>query len=255
MNWIVKYTDEGIGYLVIATNEESIIVKPMNILFKYPTRSRPEWFKETLKKYYSMLSGKNQCHFLITLDNDDETMNNKKMKTFMNDFSNLQYKYGNHKTKIEAINADMENIDFDVLFLISDDMIPMVPGFDFIIAKNMQKYFPDLDGALHFYEGRPSPVNCITLTIMGKKLYDYFGYIYHPDYKSLCCDHEYSDEVRRMKKVKEFSRVLVKHCWTGDHRNADDLYNHNNAHQDFDKSVYNKRKMMRFPRKISCLKK
>ncbi len=188
----------------------------MRFLFKYPTFRRPEWFQQTLNTYYFMLSNKHNYEFLITLNEDDETMNNKEMREFMDSYTHLKYKFGNHKTKIDACNADMEGEnDFDILFLISDDMIPIVPGFDDVIVNMMKEHFPNLDGALHFDDNCCGRDRTITLSIMGKKLYDRFGYIYHPDYKSFFCDNEFTDEVRRMKKVFYSSLVIVKHDWKG----------------------------------------
>ena len=42
---------------------------------------------------------------------------------------------------MDAINANLENIDFDILLLASDDMIPQVQGFDTIIKNQMAKTF------------------------------------------------------------------------------------------------------------------
>jgi len=203
---------------------------------------------QTLNKYYSRLSGKNQCRFLITLDEDDETMNNDKMRIFMDGFLNLTYKYGGHETKIEAINADMKDEDFDILFLVSDDMIPIVSGFDIIVAESMKRYFPNLDGALHFNDGFIGRDKCITLSIMGKKLYDYFGCIYHPDYKSFWCDQEFTDVVRRLRKVRYFPQVIVKHKWTGGSKSLDTLYARNSKLNKFDKQTYIRREKKGFPK-------
>jgi len=217
----------------------------MRILFKYPTRDRPDWFKQTLKKYYSMMSGKTQYRFLITLNEDDETMNNLEMKVFMNGFPNLTYKYGNHKTKVEAVNADMQNEDFDILVLVSDDMIPIVKDFDDVIVKAMKKYFPDLDGALHFPDGKFRGT-IITLSIMGKKLYNYFGYIYNPIYKSFGCDNEFRDIVYRIKKVAYIQRVIIKHKWGGANKEncKDVLYKRNFILGEEDGPLYCSRKQI-----------
>ena len=164
----------------------------------------------------------------------------------MDSYTHLRYKYGAHKSKIAAINADMKGEDFDVLFLISDDMIPIVPGFDDVIVNLMKEHFPNLDGALHFDDNCLGGYQTITLSIMGKKLYDRFGYIYHPDYKSFYCDVEFTDEVRRMKKVFYSSLVIVKHDWKGNI--GDSVYKRNTKLGRGDKAVYNKRKATGFPR-------
>lgn len=221
----------------------------MKILFKYPTRQRPEWFKKTLQTYIDMLSEKHYCTFFITIDDDDETMNNDEMKKFIiKPHNNIGYRVGNHKTKIDACNADLGGQDFDILFLISDDMIPVVKGFDNIIASNMESYFPDLDGALFFNDGFLGKDKTITLSILGKKLYDHFGYIYHPDYKSFFCDTEFTEEVYRMKKVVYFDQVIVKHEWHGGPNSDDALYRHNSKLGVGDKAVYAKRKKLNFPK-------
>lgn len=222
----------------------------MKFLFKYPTRGRPEWFRQTLNLYYFMLgnSNKNEYEFLITLNTDDETMNNNEMREFMDSYTHLRYKYGEHKDKIAAVNADMENEDFDILFLISDDMTPIVPGFDNIIVELMQKYFPKLDGALHFDDDCLGGNRTITLSIMGKKLYDRFGYIYHPDYQSFYCDVEFTDEVRRMKKVFYSPLVIVKHDYKGNQKNRDETYRRNSTLGIRDKATYERRKVVGFPK-------
>jgi len=220
----------------------------MKFLFKYPSIGRPKWFQQTLNLYYSMLNNKHKYEFLITLNEDDKTMNNKEMREFMDSYTHLRYKYGKHKAKIAAVNADMKGEDFDILFLISDDMLPIVPGFDNVIVDLMLKHFPNLDGALHFDDDCCGGDRTITLSIMGKKLYDYFGYIYHPDYKSFYCDLEFTDEVRRMKKVFYSPLVIVKHDWKGGSKGGDAVYRRNTKLGRGDEKIFNKRKAMGFPR-------
>ena len=67
-------------------------------------------------------------------------------------------------------------------------MIPEIKGFDSIIRNEMQKLFPDTDGILWFFDGWRKDLN--TLCILGRKYYDRFGYIYHPDYNSFWSDAE-----------------------------------------------------------------
>ncbi len=222
----------------------------MNFLFKYATRGRAAWFMQTLEKYYSMLSGKHHYEFVLSLNTNDKAMNKPKMRAFMNSKPGLSYHYDNYETKIAAINADMKGLDFDILFLISDDMIPIVSGFDVIIAEEMKNHFPNLDGALHYPDGccNGSKDSAITLSIMGKKLYDYFGYIYHPDYKSFFCDEEFADVVRKMKKVVYIPKVIVKHAWHGGPNSDDALYRYNSKLGKGDKNVYLRRKKAGFPK-------
>lgn len=224
----------------------------MRILFKYPTRSRVNWFKSTLKKYYDMMSKGCDFRFLVTLDEDDLSMNNADVRTFLDRQVNLTYKYGVHRSKIEACNADIDLVrEWDILVLVSDDMIPVVKDYDKIIVDTMTKHFSDTDGALHFNDGCCGRDTCITLSIIGKKLYDRFGYIYHPAYKSFYCDSEFTNEVYRMKKVIYVPRVIIRHKWSGGPKSKDALYRRNSKMGGPDKETYNRRKLLDFPRENS----
>ena len=218
----------------------------MKILFKYATRSRPHWFQETIQTYLSMLSGMHQYEFVITCDTDDATMNNKKMISFMKKHS-LYYYFGNHKTKIEAINADMNAIlDWDICVVVSDDMIPVKQDFDISIVEEMTQSFPDTDGVLHFDDGlcnsNYSKDRTITLSILGRLFYNRFGYIYHPLYKSFYCDTEFTEVAQKMKKVKFVPEVIIKHEWSGGANSKDALYRRNSSLGKLDRTIYNTRK-------------
>jgi hypothetical protein len=213
----------------------------MKILLKYPSRSRKDWFINTLSLYRSMLSGNNPYEFRITMDVDDPSMNNASVRGFLADQPNLTYYYGHHRSKVEAINADMSDMDWDILILVSDDMIPMEKGFDQIIVDLMQEHFPDTDGALHFNDGLYGQDVTITLSIMGRKLYQRFNYIYAPEYYSFWCDNEFTDAVRELKKVHYDPRVIIKHDWKG-FAGSDALYKRNSGLGRADADTYQRRK-------------
>jgi len=221
--------------------------KKLKFLFKYPTMGRPDWFCETLGTYYKLLSGKHDYQFLVSLNEDDPTMLSADIIRHMMTQDNLIFRTGLHKSKVQAINADMDEVDdFDILVLVSDDMIPQQAGFDLIIAEDMLTHFPEMDGALHYNDGCCGQDKCITLSIMGKKMYDHFGYIYHPDYRSLFCDNEFTDVVRDMNKVRYFPSVIIKHDWKGG-RGGDHVYKRNGALWKQDQATYNRRKELNFP--------
>lgn len=223
----------------------------MKFLFKYPSRSRPELFKKIMTRYQSFLSGKHEYEFIVSLDDNDGTMNTTEMKKFLNSYYNVHYYYGPNKSKIQAINADMDKAksDWDILFLISDDMTPKVKGFDDIIAQNMAAFFPKKDALLHYNDGRVGK-RLVTLTVMGRKMYDNFGYIYHPDYVSLWSDNEQTEVARKMKKYKYFDIVLASHDWHGSARDQkrDKLYTRNEGYFRIDKLMFEKRKRYGFPK-------
>ena len=222
----------------------------MKILFKYATRERPNWFQQTLTKYFSMLSHNNPHQFIISLDEDDKTMNHDGMQSWMRmwDYC-LSFHYGNNKNKIEAINNDIYNYDWDILVVVSDDMIPVIQDFDKVICSDMQKYYPNLDGALHYNDDFCGGNRTITLSIMGRELYRQLGYVYHPDYKSFFCDNEFTEVVRKMNKVQYIDKVIISHkSWHGGGNSADALYKRNSKMGAPDEATYNKRKAKGFPK-------
>ena len=213
----------------------------MKFLFKYATRSRPKWFKDTLTRWINCLSGKHEALFVVSIDEDDESMVNPDMINWLNARSDkVTYSIRKTGTKIEAINGDVKGRDFDILVVVSDDMSPVFSGYDDTIARDMMTHFPQLDGALHYPDGQRGDL--ITLSIMGKKLYDKLGYVYYPGYISMWCDNEFTDVVKAMGKYKYLPTIIVRHEWMKD--GADDLYkcNANKEWWAHDKALYEARK-------------
>jgi len=181
----------------------------VKILYKYPTRDRPLKFARCLNQYYKLMDQDSDFEFAITVDNDDPAMNNPETREFLNQVKNATYNFGDSKTKIEAINSDIPDTDWDILVLVSDDMIPEVEKFDNIIREKMIKHFPDTDGVLWFFDGWRKDLN--TLCILGRKYYDRFGYIYHPDYKSFWCDAEFTEVANKLGKQVFIDQVIIRH--------------------------------------------
>ena len=188
----------------------------MRLLFKYPSRDRPDWFKETLATYYSKLSGNHTYRFVITLDEDDMTMNNSPMREWLNHQSHLTYLFGDHRSKVEACNSDMPDDEWDIVILVSDDMVPLVHGFDDLIVQDMQAHFPQLDGVIKYPDGyRPKEDPIITFTIMGRQFYERYGFLYWPTYKSQWCDNELTDVAIQWGKYFNCADRLgtIRHQW------------------------------------------
>ena len=179
------------------------------LLVKFPTRGRPQKFFYVLTLYYQYLKGKH-FEFVISCDEDDETMNNETVHNHFKQFPNLTAYYSKNANKVEAINANMEGKDFDILLLASDDMIPEIPGYDAIIKNTMLSTYPDFDGVLWFFDGFRKDLN--TLCILGKKYYDRFGYIYNPQYKTWFCDNEFTIVADMLKKQTPVNQVIIRHC-------------------------------------------
>jgi hypothetical protein len=190
----------------------------MTILVQFPTRARPEKFKEVLLKYIKMAETPSDMVFNISMDSDDLSMNNPSIREWFSELQTkyaLTFNYSNNKSKIEAVNANIDKIDsWDIVLLASDDMIPVVCGYDTVIREHMSQFFPDTDGVLWYYDGFRKDLN--TLSIMGRSYFNRFGYIYHPSYKSEWCDNEYQDIFTQLNKYKKIDMMIIRHehpCW------------------------------------------
>ena len=126
------------------------------LIIKFPTRNRPDKFKSVFTKYLTFLSGRHQVRFVITMDQDDITMNNPEIWEWLETRArnaDIKWVYGHSKSKIEACNANLEGENGDVLLLASDDMVPVMMGYDKIIFAAFQQVFPKFDGAIKFWDG------------------------------------------------------------------------------------------------------
>lgn len=220
----------------------------MKLLIKFPTRGRKSKFLSVIKKYYDLCEDKNNTHFLITLDDDDTEMNDKHTKDVLSTFNNLTVIYGKSTSKIHAVNRDLNdyNKDWDIVLLASDDMVPQVKGYDNIIRQKMSSTYPDTDGVLWFNDGfQKNKLN--TLSIMGKKYYKRFDYIYNPDYKSCWCDNEFMEVGNILKKQTYFDEVIIKHEHPDWGYGSSDFVHQNNVKDyNYDLNVYNTRKSHNF---------
>ena len=212
----------------------------MKIVYKLVTRGRPNLFKKNLSLFYERMSGHNEFEFLVPLDAGDLTMNNSSMKEFLSHFPHLSFDFFSPLGKIEATNLGLSDVEFDILVVLLDDMVPLVKDFDDIIVHHMNQYFPNLDGVLHFNDGYRRRQDLITIQIVGKQLFDYLGYLFHSDYLEYFCDREFTEVTYALNKVKYFPEVIIKH----DHiPKKIDWKNHP------DRAVFFRRQKLNFPKK------
>lgn len=223
----------------------------MRILLKCPTRSRPQKVAKTLETYVRMANHPELMGVLVSADVDDDTMTNDNAKSGINQAIRIcawkRIQFGGNKTKIEACNANMDIVDYpwDIVVLVSDDMIPQIKGYDDVIRNHMKARFPDTDGILWFNDGfQGEKLN--TLCVFGRKMYESLGYIYHPSYKSLFCDTELTDLCRSSLASKTmyvpYCIIRHEHPGTGFGQNMDALYTRNQGYWNDDMYNYIARK-------------
>jgi hypothetical protein len=217
----------------------------MKILIKFPTRNRKDKFFEVLQKYYDFATDLSKIEFLITLDFDDDSMNNQEVIDKLKSYENLRFVFGKSNNKIHAVNRDIELGDWDIILLASDDMIPIEKGYDEQIRFNMTINYPNTDGILWFNDGNRKDLN--TLCILGKKYYERFGYIYHPDYKSLWADNEFMTIGNLLKKQIFIDKVIIHHQhpdWG--YGGRDIIHSLNSTHDKYDRDIFVRRQKNNF---------
>lgn len=217
----------------------------MKLLIKFPTRGRSNKFLNVLRKYYDFLDDKT-TKIIITCDIDDVDMNQPHIKEVLSGYDNVKVCYGENKSKIDAINADLDGESFDIVLLASDDMTPLKKGYDTIIKQKMIEHYPDTDGVLWFNDGyQGKKLN--TLCILGKKYYDRFNYIYYPEYISVWSDNEFMNVGNILGKQTYFDEVIIQHQhpdWG--YGGRDQIHSLNIKNEKHDRELYNKRKMINF---------
>ncbi len=221
----------------------------MRILCKYPTRGRPAHFIARLREWTRLAYDPSKIAFLVSYDEDDATMNDVVIEQAESIHPSVVCVKGNSKSKIEACNKDLPEYagDWDIVLLISDDMVPVREAWDDLIRKMMGRYFPDTDGALWFWDGAQKKIN--TLECVGRKRWQSFGYLYRPEYFSFFCDDEQTAIGLRDKKLVMLEESLAGHqhpAWLGGMK-RDATYEKNNRFWAQDKATFHRRRDLGFP--------
>lgn len=179
------------------------------ILIKYPSRSRPLRFFNALNSIYQTAYEPESIFVLCTFDLDDKTMNTPHVIAELQNYQdyNLCAIYGESKSKIYAVNRDMDKIatdftiaaDWDILIVFSDDMRFDMRGWDEIVRCEFEKHGSDT--LLHIPD-QDTKDKLATMYIAGRRFYERFGYIYDPRFKSLWCDNLVMDIAQKLGKYK-----------------------------------------------------
>lgn len=209
------------------------------ILYKLTSRSRPA---NMYRAYNSVVDNATiEWRMILSVDADDATtLNSDEFKQMQWD-SKVSIHVGQSKNKIDAINRDVPQSEWDILVNLSDDQIFTKRGFDEVIAQCGKDEF------LHLPDGHVNEL-LPTMSVMGYDYYKRFGYIYHPDYASLWCDNEAMDVAKQLGCYKYVNEHIFEHlhpAWTGETPDAQLL--HTQSLYRRDERVYIKRKSLGFP--------
>lgn len=217
----------------------------MQILIKFPTRGRSDNFFRALDLYQNMAEEPEKLRVQVTIDDDDPDMTAPDVLERLAGYPRLVLTRGRSSSKIHAINRDLILEGWDILLLASDDMIPVEKGYDNVIRTRMREHYPDTDGVLWFNDGNRADLN--TLSILGRRFYDRFGYIYYPGYRSLYCDKEFTLVADRLGRQTYFDQVIIRHEHPSyGYGDMDAIHRDNKRNKDPDYRLFLRRRARRF---------
>jgi len=219
----------------------------MKILFKFPSRQRPERFFQTLDNLHSMIADKENFHIVCTLDIDDPTMNNEEVKARINGYAHTTAMWGLSRTKIDAFNRDMEDITgWDICVAVSDDIRFIVYGFDNLIREYFAINAPDTDGLLHVLDN-DAKLAVPVLYVAGRKYFERDLWIYNPLYWSVFADNESMDCAKLRNKYFYNGIQIINHLNPAyGHLPRDEQFDRQQNMWGHDEKIYYRRKAANF---------
>lgn len=197
-------------------------MKPLNLLVKFPSRNRPDRFFKSLDSVYATFRGKDNFHVSCTLDTNDLTMNNPEVIDRIRTRPNISIEWGVSNSKIEAVNRSMPDYSWDVILILSDDMLFTFEGVDDVIRGAFED---SLDWLLHIPDNDAKSA-LATMYIAGKDFYKRFGYCYNPIYSSLFCDNAIQDISKIIGRYKylDFPGLIFHANPAYGHQDRDSLF-------------------------------
>jgi len=213
------------------------MLKP-KILFKLTTRNRPLEAKKTIN---SILANVSDNNYVITATIDDDDTNIEEYKKIFVDQNIIFYLGPNVKTKVNAINKDLEKIlllEWDILVNLSDDQVFVYKNFD---REIRQQFAANYNQFLHFPDGNQKKL--CTMTIVGRNYFQRDAFIYHKSYKTQFCDNEAQDIAKLRKCYKFIDKQIFDHRHPSFYKSSiDSLYIKNKQFKHQDMHNYFRRK-------------
>ena len=222
----------------------------MKITYVFASRSRPEKFFAAIDNITEM-SKSSDYDIICSLDYDDRFMKKNEIIPRLLKYQNLEIYYDTSKNKIHAINRELSRISpwTKIIICMSDDFTFLVKGYDDMIREDMEKYFPDTGGILHYPDGGSEGKRVMTISIIGRKYFDRTGYIYNPEYVTWFSDEEETEKAKLLGKYQFINRRLFRH----DHyilgtgiKDALNIRNDQSVLIEKDRETFNRRKLINF---------
>lgn len=209
----------------------------MELTIKIATRSRGWGFL----KHYTDNIVRSGTDFIFAYDDDDNSVINP--PSFGTHFK------GKRVSKIEAVNRGLNETEWDILLMGSDDMIPLIKGFDELILNEWKYHFKEsTNGLLWLNDSEQKRI--VTCGVIGREYFNKYGYYYHPSYVSLWSDNEQTDVAFRDGVLRQSKVRVIEHRHPANVKGVvyDNLYKENDKFWTQDHNNYLNRKKLNFPK-------
>lgn len=177
----------------------------MKITYNFASRERPDKFFACLDNITS-LARHDDYEIIATLDADDLSMANSVVRDRIAQYPKVIAYYGFSKNKIDAINKNLGFATGEIILNHSDDMVFIKGGYDLDILEA----FKDFKGLVHFPDQQTGN-RLITYAMMHKEYLDLDGWIYNPEFISVCADNFQQDVAKKRKKYKFVEMKILEH--------------------------------------------
>jgi len=171
----------------------------------HPSRGRCEMAFNTIGKWLTSASGKNQIEYILSIDITDSNCHEYGSNLdYLNDIVNdsvihIKSLIGDNKTAIEAINNAAKVATGDLFIVVSDDF----DCFDDWDLWLLEKLKDKSDFIVKTCDGIQPRL--ITLPIMDRAYYNRFGYVYFPEYLHMFCDTEMTEVGHLLGRVVDLN--------------------------------------------------
>jgi len=163
------------------------------------------------REWLSKASKENQLQYILSLDEDDAP-NYKETISELKSIANVIVSINNNAHMVEAVNVAALLADGDILIFVADDL-GCPDGWDTLLLKRLDPSPFKLGDVFCFFvtDGVCDPYVCQTHPFMSRSLYQKLGYMYYPEYISICADADFTAVMKRLNCIVNATDITFEH--------------------------------------------
>jgi hypothetical protein len=163
----------------------------------HPSRSRPQKSLHTITKWAERAHS-DDFEVIISIDDDDP------MQSDYMDCGNTIL-MGRNNSAVDAINNAAKIAQGDIIIIVSDDT-DCPENWHGILSKATSGLD---DFVLKVYDGIQKWI--VTMPIIDRAYYNRFGYVYHPEYRHMFCDTDFTHTAELLNRVIWRNDITFSH--------------------------------------------